>query len=196
MATTTSAPASAPRKATRLLGRSHGRFQFTYSISRVARSAGHGHVERRITSFATNGRLLLSETAVNGREFLPRRRPDGRVRTRLSGPSGDIRQPTWGPFLSNSYQVNRSHYENDAVIPRALAAPLSFYAGRFLRSTSMNNLPRRSLTLRRAREPRPGRIRAQSPQSTHRQAKGWIRSMIQTIRYRSAACSSISTVSW
>jgi TolB protein len=24
---------------------------------------------------------------------------DGRVRTRLSGQSGDIREPTWGPLL-------------------------------------------------------------------------------------------------
>jgi len=50
-------------------------------------------------SFAPNGRMLLYATEVNGRGILASASIDGRVRTRLSGPSGDIREPTWGPFI-------------------------------------------------------------------------------------------------
>jgi TolB protein len=50
-------------------------------------------------SFAPNGRLLLYATEVGGRGILASASIDGRVRTRLTGPSGDIREPTWGPFI-------------------------------------------------------------------------------------------------
>jgi TolB protein len=50
-------------------------------------------------SFAPNGRMLLYATEVGGRGILASASVDGRVRTRLSGPSGDIREPTWGPFI-------------------------------------------------------------------------------------------------
>ena len=50
-------------------------------------------------SFAPNGRMLLYATDVGGRGILASASIDGRVRTRLSGPSGDIREPTWGPFI-------------------------------------------------------------------------------------------------
>ena len=50
-------------------------------------------------SFAPNGRLLLYATEVNGRGILASASVDGRVRTRLSGPGGDIREPTWGPYI-------------------------------------------------------------------------------------------------
>jgi TolB protein len=50
-------------------------------------------------SFAPNGRMLLYATAVAGRGVLATASTDGRVRTRLSGPNGDVREPTWGPFI-------------------------------------------------------------------------------------------------
>ncbi len=50
-------------------------------------------------SFAPNGRLLLYATEVGGRGILASASVDGRVRTRLTGPSGDIREPTWGPYI-------------------------------------------------------------------------------------------------
>jgi TolB protein len=50
-------------------------------------------------SFAPSGRLLLYATEVNGRGILASASVDGRVRTRLTGPSGDIREPTWGPYI-------------------------------------------------------------------------------------------------
>jgi len=50
-------------------------------------------------SFAPNGRLLLYATEVNGRGILATASVDGRARARLTGPAGDIREPTWGPFI-------------------------------------------------------------------------------------------------
>jgi TolB protein len=50
-------------------------------------------------SFAPNSRMLLYATEVGGRGILASASVDGRVRTRLTGPSGDIREPTWGPFI-------------------------------------------------------------------------------------------------
>ena len=50
-------------------------------------------------SFAPNSRMLLYATDVGGRGILASASVDGRVRTRLTGPSGDIREPTWGPFI-------------------------------------------------------------------------------------------------
>jgi len=50
-------------------------------------------------SFAPNGRLLLYATEVNGRGVLASASIDSRVRTRLTGPNGDVREPTWGPFI-------------------------------------------------------------------------------------------------
>jgi TolB protein len=50
-------------------------------------------------SFAPNGRLLLYATEVAGRGVLASASIDARVRTRLSGPNGDVREPTWGPFI-------------------------------------------------------------------------------------------------
>jgi TolB protein len=50
-------------------------------------------------SFAPNGRLILYATDVNGRGVLASASIDARVRTRLTGPNGDVREPTWGPFI-------------------------------------------------------------------------------------------------
>lgn len=50
-------------------------------------------------SFAPNGKLLLYATEVGGRGVLGTVSADGRVRTRLTGPAGDVREPTWGPRI-------------------------------------------------------------------------------------------------
>ncbi len=49
-------------------------------------------------SFAPNGKLLVYASQVQGREALMTSTLDGRVKARLSGQSGDIREPHWGPF--------------------------------------------------------------------------------------------------
>jgi TolB protein len=50
-------------------------------------------------TFAPNGRLLLYATEVGGRGILATASTDGRARAHLSGPNGDVREPTWGPFV-------------------------------------------------------------------------------------------------
>lgn len=49
-------------------------------------------------SFAPNGRLIIYATTQQGRESLMTTTLDGRVKTRLAGPSGEIREPDWGPL--------------------------------------------------------------------------------------------------
>jgi TolB protein len=49
-------------------------------------------------SFAPNGRLIVYATRQNGREALMTSTLDGKIKARLSGQSGDIREPDWGPF--------------------------------------------------------------------------------------------------
>ncbi len=49
-------------------------------------------------SFAPNGRLILYATEVGGRGVLSAVSADGRVKQRLSGFSGDVREPAWGPL--------------------------------------------------------------------------------------------------
>jgi TolB protein len=48
-------------------------------------------------SFAPNSRLIVYSTQQQGREALMTSTLDGRTRARLSGQSGDIREPHWGP---------------------------------------------------------------------------------------------------
>ncbi|MEO6422350.1 MAG: Tol-Pal system beta propeller repeat protein TolB [Candidatus Nitrotoga sp.] len=50
-------------------------------------------------SFAPNGKLILFATEARGRGILSIVSSDGRVKQKLSSQTGDIREPTWGPFL-------------------------------------------------------------------------------------------------
>jgi TolB protein len=49
-------------------------------------------------SFAPNSRLIVYATVQQGREALMTTTLDGKIKARLSGASGDIREPDWGPF--------------------------------------------------------------------------------------------------
>lgn len=51
-------------------------------------------------SFAPNGKLIVYATRQGGREALMTTTLDGRIKTRLTAPQGDIREPDWGPFLA------------------------------------------------------------------------------------------------
>ena len=55
-------------------------------------------------SFAPNGRLIVYATRQNGREALMTTTLDGKIKARLSGQSGDIREPDWGPSRN---EINR-----------------------------------------------------------------------------------------
>ncbi len=50
-------------------------------------------------SFAPNGKLILFATEVQGRGILATVSSDGRVKQKMVAQRGDIREPTWGPFL-------------------------------------------------------------------------------------------------
>lgn len=50
-------------------------------------------------AFAPNGQVLVYATEEAGIGVLETVSLDGRVRTRLTGESGDIREPSWGPLL-------------------------------------------------------------------------------------------------
>ncbi len=82
------------------VGRRSGRFQvMVLDIASGIESPITDTARDESPSFAPNGRLLLYATEVNGRGILASASVDGRVRTRLTGPAGDIREPTWGPFI-------------------------------------------------------------------------------------------------
>ncbi|WP_372828188.1 Tol-Pal system beta propeller repeat protein TolB [Polaromonas sp.] len=49
-------------------------------------------------SFAPNSRLLVYATQQQGREALLTTTLDGKIKARLTGSTGDIREPDWGPF--------------------------------------------------------------------------------------------------
>jgi len=51
-------------------------------------------------SFAPNGRFLLYATTDRGRDALGMVSTDGRVKSRLTVASGDVREPTWGPYMN------------------------------------------------------------------------------------------------
>ncbi|OOG39738.1 Tol-Pal system beta propeller repeat protein TolB [Polaromonas sp. A23] len=49
-------------------------------------------------SFAPNSRLIVYATQQQGREALLTTTLDGKIKARLTGATGDIREPDWGPF--------------------------------------------------------------------------------------------------
>jgi TolB protein len=53
-------------------------------------------------SFAPNGKLIIYATQVQGKEALMTVNWENKISARLSGQSGDIREPHWGPFLKGN----------------------------------------------------------------------------------------------
>ncbi len=82
------------------IGRRGGKFQvYALDLATSQEMPLTDTVMDESPSFAPNGRMLLYATEINGRGILATVSTDARVRTRLSGPSGDVREPTWGPFI-------------------------------------------------------------------------------------------------
>jgi TolB protein len=50
-------------------------------------------------SFSPNGKYVMYATSGGGRGALAVVSVDGRVKQRLTTQAGDIREPTWGPFM-------------------------------------------------------------------------------------------------
>ncbi|MCB5186109.1 Tol-Pal system beta propeller repeat protein TolB [Methylobacillus gramineus] len=51
-------------------------------------------------SFAPNGRMIIYATRINGKGALAAVSADGKVKQRLSETGGDVREPAWGPVVS------------------------------------------------------------------------------------------------
>jgi len=82
------------------VGRRGGRFQVhTLDLATNQEMALTDTSLDESPSFAPNGRMLLYATEIGRRGILASVSIDGRVKARLSGPSGDVREPTWGPFI-------------------------------------------------------------------------------------------------
>jgi len=60
-----------------------------------------GGWEKRPT-FAPNGKMVLFANEAQGRGILATVSSDGRVKQKMFPQAGDIREPTWGPFLNNN----------------------------------------------------------------------------------------------
>lgn len=60
----------------------------------------NGGWEKR-PSFAPNGQIVLFANEAQGRGILETVSSDGRVKEKMYSQTGDIREPTWGPFLNN-----------------------------------------------------------------------------------------------
>ncbi|HMC13321.1 MAG TPA: Tol-Pal system beta propeller repeat protein TolB [Gallionellaceae bacterium] len=54
-------------------------------------------------SFAPNGKMVLFANEAQGRGILSTVSSDGRVKQKMFPQSGDIREPTWGPFLNSNF---------------------------------------------------------------------------------------------
>ena len=52
-------------------------------------------------SYAPNGQIVLFSNEAQGRGILETVSSDGRVKEKMYSQTGDIREPTWGPFLNN-----------------------------------------------------------------------------------------------
>ncbi len=50
-------------------------------------------------SFSPNSRLILFATVQQGRDALMTTTLDGRIKARLAAPTGNVREPGWGPFV-------------------------------------------------------------------------------------------------
>ncbi len=82
------------------IGRRGGRYQVhTLDLATNQEQALTDTALDESPSFAPNGRMLLYATEVGRRGILASVSVDARVRVRLSGPNGDVREPTWGPFI-------------------------------------------------------------------------------------------------
>lgn len=82
------------------VGRRGGRFQVhTLDLATNQEQALTDTSLDESPSFAPNGRMLLYATEIGRRGILASVSVDARVKARLTGPSGDVREPTWGPFI-------------------------------------------------------------------------------------------------
>jgi len=84
------------------ISRRGGRFQlYTLDLASGQETSLTDTSKDESPSFAPNGRLILYATDVGGRGVLAVVSSDGRIKQRITTTGGDVREPTWGPFLND-----------------------------------------------------------------------------------------------
>jgi TolB protein len=82
------------------VSRHNGRFQLTVmDLATRQTQVLTDSAKDESPSYAPNSRMILYATEVGGRGVLSAVSADGRVKQRLSVQAGDVREPSWGPYL-------------------------------------------------------------------------------------------------
>jgi TolB protein len=82
------------------IARREGKFQlFVLDLTNAQEQRLSDTVKDESPSFAPNGKYLLYATESGGRGTLAVVSVDGSIKQRLTTQAGDIREPTWGPFM-------------------------------------------------------------------------------------------------
>ena len=80
--------------------RSNGRFQVAVMDLATRQSLVLTDSQKdESPSYAPNGRMIIYATEVGGRGVLAAVSADGRIKQKLSVLAGDVREPSWGPYL-------------------------------------------------------------------------------------------------
>lgn len=91
---------SADGKYLSYISRREGRFQVTVTeLASADESILTDTTRDESPSFSPNSRFILYATQAGGRGVLAAVSPDGRIKQKISVAAGDVREPTWGPFL-------------------------------------------------------------------------------------------------
>lgn len=91
---------SSDGKSLAYISRREGRFQlFLLDLTNGQEQRLSDTVKDESPSFSPNGKYLMYATSGGGRGSLAVVSVDGRVKQRLTTQAGDIREPTWGPFM-------------------------------------------------------------------------------------------------
>ncbi|MDB5777287.1 MAG: translocation protein TolB [Herbaspirillum sp.] len=82
------------------ISRREGRFQlYSLDLTNNQEQRLSDNAQSEAPSFAPNGKYLMYAIQAGGRRSLAVVSTDGRVKQTLSTQAGDIREPTWGPFM-------------------------------------------------------------------------------------------------
>jgi TolB protein len=82
------------------ISRQEGRFQlFVLDLTNSQEQRLSDTVKDESPSFSPNGKYIMYATESGRRGSLAVVSVDGRIKNRLTTQAGDVREPTWGPFM-------------------------------------------------------------------------------------------------
>lgn len=83
------------------ISRREGRFQlFALDLTNNQEIRLSDSAKSEAPSFAPNGKYVMYATEMGGRRQLAVVSTDGRIKQSLTTQAGDVREPTWGPFMN------------------------------------------------------------------------------------------------